>query len=78
MRLHQPLFGFILLGGFLVNGNPLAVFTHALEADTATLEGEEGIVVAAAHVGAGVDFGAALADKNITGQDKLTVCTFRA
>jgi len=76
--LHQPLFGFILLGGFLVDGNPLAVFAYTLKADTAALKGEEGIVIATAYVCTGVDFGAALADENITGQNKLTVCTFGA
>ena len=46
-----------------------------LKADSAAGSGKKGIVASAAHVLAGVNVGAALANEDITSQDKLAVGT---
>ena len=51
--------------GDLHDGDLLAVLAQALELDLAALEGEQGVVAALAHVHAGVDVGAPLADQNV-------------
>ena len=44
----------------------------------AVLQCKQGVVAADAHVGAGMDLGAALADQNVAGQDELTVAALHA
>ena len=56
-----------------VHANLLAVGAHALELHLAVDEGEQGIIGAAAHVGAGMDLGAALLDQDVAGQHELTI-----
>ncbi len=48
----------------------------AIEADVAVGKGEESVVPSHADVVAGMEFGAALADENGTGEDKLAAETF--
>ena len=65
-----------LLGG--VDRDLLAVLAQALETDNTVRLGEQGVVSADAHVGAGMDLSSALSDEDIAGQDELTVCSFRS
>ena len=57
----------------LVNGDLLAVLAVTLELDGAVHQGEQGVVLALADVGAGVDLGAALTDEDVAGEDELPV-----
>mgnify|MGYP000060526060 CR=1 FL=1 len=65
-----------LLGG--VNRNLLTILAQTLEADNAVRLGEQGVVGTLAHVGAGVDVGAALTHQDVAGLDELTVGTLGA
>ena len=67
---------FALLSDFFVNRDHLAVLAHALELHFAVDEGEQSVVLPLAHVVAGVDLGSALSDKDVAGQDKLSVGSF--
>jgi hypothetical protein len=49
-----------------VDVNELAVLRTTREPDYAGLHGEQGVVIAAAHVGAGVEFGTTLTDDDGT------------
>ena len=64
--------------GDLVHGDLLAVLAHALELHLAVHQGEQGVVGALTHVGAGVDVAAALTNQNVAGQNELTVGTLHA
>ena len=66
----------ILLGG--VNRNLLTILAQTLKADNAVSLGEQGVVGTLAHVGAGVNVGAALANKDVASQNELTVSTLGA
>ena len=57
----------------LVDGDLFAVLAVALEADGAVHQGEQGVVLALADVGAGVDLGAALTDEDVAGEDELPI-----
>jgi len=57
----------------LVNRNLLPILAQTLEADHAVRLGEQGVVAAAAHIHAGVDMGAALADQDVASQNVLSV-----
>ena len=65
-----------LLCDFFVNRDHLAVLVLALELHSAVDEGEQGVILPLAHVVAGVDLGSALSDKDVAGQDKLSVGSF--
>ena len=57
----------------LVDAGLLAVLAQPLKAEDAAGSGKQRIVAADAHVHAGVNVGAALADQNVAGLDELTV-----
>ena len=65
-----------LLSG--VDGDLFAVLAQTLKADDAVSLGEQGVVSALAHVGAGVDMGTALAHQNVAGQHELPVSALGA
>ena len=60
-----------LLGS--VNRSLLTILTLALETEHAVHLGEQGIVSADTNVHTGMDVGAALADQDVAGLDKLTI-----
>ena len=64
-----------LLSDFFVNRDLLAVLAHALELYLAVNEGEQGIVLTLTNVGTGVDLSSALSDKDVAGQNELTICS---
>ena len=70
------LFMVLLLGG--VNRNLLTILAQTLKADNAVSLGEQGVVGTLAHVGAGVNVGAALANKDVASQNELTVSALGA
>ena len=70
------LFKYQLLRG--VNRDLLAVLAQTLEADNAVRLGEQGVVGTLAHVGAGVDVGAALTHQNVASQHELPVSALGA
>ena len=65
----------LLLG---VHGALPAVLTLALELDGTVNQGEQGVILADAHVDTGMDVGASLANQNVAGQNGLTVGTLHA
>ena len=67
-----------LLRDGLDDGDLLAVLAHPLELDAAVLQSEQRVVLADAHVGAGMDMGAALPDQDVAGQNELTVAPLDA
>ena len=67
-----------LLRDSLHDGDLLAVLAQPLKLDAAVLQGKQGIVLADAHVGAGMDVGAALTDQNVAGQNELPVAPLDA
>jgi len=62
----------------LIDRNLFAVTAKGFKTDGAVNLGEEGVIAAPAHVGAGVDVGPALADQNGTREDVLAIGTLRA
>ena len=62
-----------LLSDFFVNRDLLAVLVLALELYSAVNESEQSVILTLSDVGAGVDLGPALSDKDIAGQDELSV-----
>src|SRR5699024_195803 len=62
----------------LDNGDLLAILAQALKLHLAALEGEQGVVAALAHVDAGMDMGAPLANQDVAGQDELAVAPLHA
>ena len=56
-----------------INADLLLVAAQSLETHNAVFEGEQGVIAADAHVQAGMDVRAALADDDVTGQRKLTI-----
>ena len=66
------------LGLHGVDRNLLLVAAQTLEAHDAVDQSEQGIVLALAHVQAGMDLGATLTDQNVAGQGELTIGTLRA
>ena len=65
-----------LLGG--VDRDLLAILAQTLEANNAVRLGEQGVVGTLAHVGAGVDVGAALTHQNVASQHELPVSALGA
>ena len=61
--------------GDLHDRDLLAVLAQTLKLHLAGLQGKQGVIAALAHVDAGVDVRAALADQDIAGQHELTVGT---
>ena len=61
-----------------VDGSLLPILAQTLKTQGAVHLGEQGVVSADAHVGAGMDLGAALADQNVAGEDELTVTALHA
>ena len=60
-----------LLGG--VNRDLLTILAQTLETDYAVSGGKQSVVGTDAHVGAGMNVGAALAHQNVASQNELTV-----
>ena len=69
------LYAFLLLG---VHRALPAVLALTLETDGAVYQSEQGVILANANVDTGMDVGASLANQDVTGQNKLTVCTLHA
>ena len=67
-----------LLRDFFVNRDLLAVLAHALKLHGAVHEGEQRVVLPLAHVGAGVDLRSALSDKDVAGENELSVSSLGA
>ena len=61
-----------LLSNF-VNRDLLAVLAHALKLHSAVHEGEQSVVTTLTDVSAGVDLSSALSDKDVAGQNELSV-----
>lgn len=57
----------------LQDGDFFAVLAKPLKLDGTVLQSEQCVVLALAHVGTGMDFGAALTDQDIASQYELTV-----
>ena len=70
------LFNYQLLGG--VDRDLLAVLAQTLETDNAVGLGKQSVIGAHTDVGAGVDVGAALANKNVAGENELTISALGA
>ena len=62
-----------LLSDLFINRDLFTVLAHALELHSAVNLGEQGIVAALAHVGAGMDVSAALTNQHVAGQNELTI-----
>ena len=60
-----------LLSG--IHASLLAILAELLEAEHAVRLGEQGVVAADTDVDAGMDVGAALANKNVARENELTV-----
>ena len=56
-----------------MHGNLLAILALALELDMAVNQSKQGVVAADTDVDAGMDVGAALANKNVARENELTV-----
>ena len=54
------------------------ILAHSLETNDAVDQSKEGIILAAAHVGTGMDLGAPLSDEDVAGKHELTVRTLCA
>ena len=67
-----------LLSDFFVNRDLFAVLAHALELYLAVHEGEQGVVLTLTNIGTRVDLSSALSDKDVAGQNKLTICSLRS
>ena len=61
-----------------INGCLLAILAQTLEAQDTIDLGEQSVVGADAHVGAGMDMSAALANQNVAGEHELTVSALGA
>ena len=62
----------------LVDGDLLAVLAQTLETDNAVGLGKQSVIGAHTDIGAGVDVGAALANKNVAGENELTISALGA
>ena len=65
-----------LLGG--VDRDLLAVLAQPLKLDAAILQGKQGVVLADAHVDAGMDMGAALTNQDVASQHELTIAAMES
>ena len=72
------LFKLLFCGSFSVNANLFSAVLHRLKLNNAISESEKCIVLTNAYVCAGVNFGAALTNKNVACKNELTVCTLYA
>lgn len=61
-----------------VNRNLLAILAQTLETNLAVYQSEEGIVASDPNVGAGMNVGAPLANKDVSGENELTVGALHA
>lgn len=61
-----------------VNAYALAVTAHTLKLDLAVDQSKKCIVAAAADIDARMNLSATLTDKDVAGEDKLTVCALYA
>ena len=61
-----------LLSDF-VNRDLFAVLAHALELNSSVHLSEQSVVHALTDIGAGMDLSSALSDKDVAGQNKLTI-----
>ena len=62
-----------LLCQVLVNRDLFAVLAQTLKLNCSVLKGEKCVITAAANIGAGMNFGSALSDKDVAGEYELTV-----
>ena len=62
----------------LVNADALLILGHVLELNSPIDQSEKSIIRAEADIQAGGDLSAALTNKNVTGGNKLAVCTLHA
>ena len=62
-----------LLSDFFVNRDLLAVLAKALELHLAVYESEQSVVLTLTNIGTRVDLSSALSDKDVAGQNKLSV-----
>ena len=67
-----------LLSDLFVYRDLLAVLAHTLKLDVAVNQCEQGVVFAFSNVSARVNLASALSDEDITGKNKLTVCSLGA
>ena len=68
----------LLLGDLLVNRNLLSVTAKMLKTDSAVYKSEQGIILALADIGAGMDVSTTLTNQDVAGQNELTVCSLGA
>ena len=60
---------------FCVNADLFLILAHSLKTDDAVDQSKEGIILAAADICAGMDFGAPLSNENIARKNELPVRT---
>jgi hypothetical protein len=65
-----------LCGSDRINAHPFAIFAEFLIGYNAVNLGVEGIITAQTHIGAGMNSGAELTDKDIAGLDHLAAESF--
>lgn len=61
-----------------IDADLLLVAAQALEAHDAVFLGKQGVILADAHVEAGMDVGAALTHQDVASQNELTIGALRA
>ena len=62
-----------LLSDLFINRDLFAVLAHALELHFAVYESEQSVVLTLTNIGTRVDLSSALSDKDVAGEDKLSV-----
>ena len=67
-----------LLGELLINGDFLAFLAQAFELNGTVNKCEQGIILALADIGAGMNLRTALANENVPCQNELTIRTLGA
>ena len=67
-----------LLGELLINGDFLAFLAQAFELNGTVNKCEQGIILALADIGSGMNLRTALTDKNVACQDELAIRTLGA
>ena len=77
LSLQQPFLTYALLL-HSVDGALAAILALALELDGTVNQSKQGVIAADAHVDAGMNVSASLANQNVASQNKLTVCTLDA
>ena len=67
-----------LLCNSLHDGDLLAILAQSLKLDATVLQCKQGVVLADAHVHAGVNVSTALTDQDVASQNKLTIAALDA